>query len=109
MKDYLVDREALSKIADSLIAQKYPNQPTGAHAELHAKISEELDEQITTAVFSNLSESDLDTLNKLLDQKSSTETDFRNFFKSASLDLSKITSEAIHEYGEHFLEGGRNA
>ena len=109
MKDYLVDREALSKISDSLIAQKYPNQPTGAHAELHTKISGELDEQITTAIFGNLSESDLDTLNKLLDQKSSTETDFRNFFKSANLDLPKITSEVIRKYGEHFLEGGHNA
>ncbi len=109
MKDYLVDRETLSKIADGLIAQKYPNQPTGAHAKLHAKISEELDEQITTAVFSNLSESDLDTLNKLLDQKSSTETDFRNFFKSVNLDLPKITSEVIRKYSEHFLEGGHDA
>lgn len=109
MKDYLVDRETLSKIADGLIAQKYPNQPTGAHTELHTKISGELDEQITTAIFGNLSELDLETLNKLLDQKSSTEADFRDFFKSVNLDLPKITSGVIRKYSEHFLEGGHDA
>lgn len=105
MKEYLIDYEELAKLVDNLIAQKYPGEPAEAHQDLRRKSIEELDEAIGTAIFSSLSQPELDRLNQLLDQESATEKDYDDFLKETKLDFAKITEKAAKEYAEEFLAG----
>ena len=112
MKKYLVDYEELAKFVDTLISQKYPDEPVDRHKALREKSIEELDLAIGSAIFGSLAKPDLDRLNQLLDQESATEEDYDHFFEDLNLDLAKITERAAQKYAKQFLgadEGDKNA
>lgn len=109
MENYLVDYEALARVIDALIAQKYPNEPTEKYKDLREASIKELDEIISQAVFASLSESETNELDQLLSKDDTSETVFQDFLKNTNLDFGKITEKAVTEYGAKFLEGVENA
>ena len=106
MDDYLVDRETLSQFVDELIKKK---ALVVDNVEELNQIRENsimaLDDQISTAVFSSLTQAQIDELNILLDQDES--ADYEEFFTKYNINIHEIVKNAMQDFANNFL-GGQN-
>ena len=108
MDQYFLDRETLGKFVDELMQKK--TLPADSVADLNSireKAIEALDKKIENAVLGSLNEEQLAELNALLDKEETPEEDFRNLFKRAGVDVSKVMTNVMLEFGKDFL-GGKN-
>ena len=108
MDDYLIDRGTLGRFVDELIKQK----PLAVNSteELNAfreKCMKELDDQISDAIFDNLTDEQNKELNDILDRDDDTTEEYQDFFKRAGINLEKTIATAMQNYGAAFL-GGQN-
>ena len=107
METYLVDRDILSKVVDSLIAQKFPEQPAQDEIEaLREDGIKRLDSKISKAIFSHLDDDEIVALGKLLDDKDTTSEVFNDFFDNSSIDISQVIAGAIKDFSQEFLKAG---
>ena len=108
MDDYLLDRRTLGRFVDELIKQK-PIAVNSAE-ELNVfreKCMKELDDQISDAIFDNLTDEQNKELNDILDREDDTTEEYQDFFKRAGINLEKTIATAMQNYGAAFL-GGQN-
>ena len=106
MNDYLIEREILGQFIDELIKQK--PSPVATAAELSAwreKQMKLLDDRITAAIFGSLNEEQLVSVNQLLDQPDTTPDTFFDFFRQAGVDLPKLMTSTMTQFGREFLGG----
>ena len=109
MKDYLIDKETLEKFVDELIKQR--PVPVDRAEDLMGwkeKVIEEVDDRIGVAIFRKLNGEQLAEAERMLDDRSVDEGQFRDFFKNANVDVEKTITEVMQGYAEEFL-GGENA
>lgn len=110
MEDYLIDRETLGKFVDELIKRK--PLPVNTVEELNALREESiktLDDRISKAMLSSLTDAQLDELEQMLDRGEDSPEAYESFYKAAGVDLEQVTSVAMQQFGAEFLEGGQNA
>ncbi len=108
MDDYLIDRETLSKFIDELIKKKpLPVDSTEELNTLRENSIKALDKKIGMAIFTSLSDEQLDEYNAMLDQNEESPEVFDSFFEKAGLDLEQIITKAAEDYAKEFL-GGQN-
>ncbi len=108
MEDYLVERETLAKLVDTLLAQKFPGQPAESFSSLREESIKQLDDRISKAVFGSLSSSQLEELNAMLDRGENDPVAFQDFFKNSGVDIESIIADAMQKFAQEFL-GGQNA
>ena len=109
MEDYLIDRETLGQFIDELMKKR--TLPVDTAEELTQFREEQiraLDNRISTALFGNLTEEQVTSLNQLLDRQPDDPDAFRAFFTSQNLDLQQIITDAVTSFGAEFLAGGQN-
>ena len=109
MDNYLLDPESLGQFIDELMKKK--PLPINTPEELNAfreQNIKELDDKISMAIFTSLTNEQLDDLNQNLNQGSNiTPEFFQNFFQNAGLDLQSIITDTMTTFGKQFL-GGQN-
>ena len=105
MENYFTDYETLGKVADQLIAKKFPHQPPEDLASLREKTIEELDDQIGTAIVGSLSREQFDKFNALLDQTDTDPQAFQDFFSKSGVDPATIMTQTIQTFSKNFLGG----
>ena len=109
MENYLIEPDVLGKLVDELIRQKFHNQPTPPDlANLSEETTRDLNDQINDAIFDQLDESQLDTLNDMFDREEDNPAAFQAFLKNAGIDLEQTIQEVITKFSQNFL-GGENA
>lgn len=106
MENYLIERETLAEFVDSLIARK--TQPIENLDALREENIRKLDDSIGQAVFGNLTEGQLAELNAMLDRNEDNDQAFQDFFNRAGINLEKVITETMQNFGKEFL-GGENA
>lgn len=106
MENYLIERETLAEFVDSLIARK--TQPIENLDALREENIRKLDDSIGQAVFGNLTEGQLAELNAMLDRNEDNDQTFQDFFNRAGINLEKVITETMQNFGKEFL-GGENA
>lgn len=108
MDDYLIDRETLGQFVDELIKKKA--LPVDSAEELNNLREESinaLDKKIGIAIFTSLSDEQLDEYNAILDRDEESAEVFEDFFNKSGLDLEKIITDSMQSYAKEFL-GGQN-
>ena len=108
MDSYLVDETTLGEFVDTLLEQKYPDDPKDAHADVRTEAIKALDHKILKAIFGQLTPDEGAELNKLLDENDSDTTVFEDFFRNNSVDLEKTITNVMVDFKEDFLRGGNN-
>ena len=108
MDNYLVDRETLGQFVDSLIKTKFPNQPASDFVNLREDAIRTLDERIANSIFGGLSDPQLIELNQLLDDESTDESAFANFFTKSGINVEQSITGVFSDFKREFL-GGENA
>lgn len=109
MNDYLIDRETLSKFVDELIKNKaLPVATADGLNDLREKAIEDLDDQISTAIFGQFTESQDEEYHQLLSREDATEQDFADFFAKNGLDIEQTITDAMQTFAKEFI-GGQNA
>ncbi len=108
MDNYLIERDTLAKVVDSLLATKYPNQPESELSKVREENLKKLDDRISSAIFGKLNDEALDEINSMLDRKENDPTAFRIFFKNAGVDLEQTITDTVKSFSQEFL-GGQNA
>ena len=100
----IIEHETLGKIVDGLIAKKYPDQSPDNLSELRENTIAELDEQVITAVFNELTDPEINEINTMFDKEESDPTAFQIFFKNAGVDLEQVISDVLTQFSQKFLE-----
>ncbi len=108
MENYLIERDALGKVVDDLIAEKFPDRPSPELETLREDSIKKLDDKIGRAIFGRLNKEQLAKINEMFDEDVDDPAAFDAFFKEAGVDLNKVISDTIIEFGQEFL-GGENA
>ena len=109
MEEYLLDRETLGKFVDELIKKKaLPVDNAEELEQLREKSMKELDDKISKAIFSGLSDEQKEELEQMFDRDEQDPEAFNKFFKREGIDIEKIMSDTMQEFGTEFL-GGENA
>lgn len=103
MENYLIDRETLSDVVDSLIARK--QQPINNPELLREEGIKRLDDQISTAIFGQLNNEQLNRINALFENPSTDEATFQKFFEDAGINLEETITGAIEKFSQEFLGG----
>ena len=105
MENYLVDRETLDEIVDSLIARQ--TQPIADLSSLREESVKKLDDQIGNAVFGKLSNEQLIEMDILLDKPDLDESTIQKFFENAGVNVEQTIADTITKFSQEFL-GGTN-
>ncbi len=108
MDNYLVDRQILNQFVDILIKTKFNGRDPEGSAKLKEDASRLLDQRITDAVFGKLGDSQLEELDKILNNSSSTDETFTNFFEKNNINLQHEITTVFENFKTEFL-GGENA
>ena len=108
MDDYLIGRETLEQFVDELMKQK----PTAANTpeelnQIREKAIADLDKKIGYTLIRSMDEGQLATYEDLIHNEETTEEQFEEFFQKAGIDLEKVMTYAVAEFGKEFL-GGNN-
>lgn len=107
MENYLIERDVLGKVVDDLIAEKFPDRPSSELETLREDSIKKLDDKIGKAVFGSLNKEQLKKVNEMLDEDIDDAAAFEMFFEEAGVDLNKVISDTITDFGQEFL-GGEN-
>lgn len=108
MDNYLLDRQTLEQFVNDLIAQRFPGQvETPQITHLREVAIQTLDDRIGTAIFGNLTQSQLAEVNQLLDTTDDPAA-FQQFFQKVGIDLEVTIAKAMRKFSDEFL-GGQNA
>ena len=109
MEEYLIDRETLGKFVDELIKKKaLAVNNTEELNQIRESAIKSLDDEITLAIFGQLDDEQISELDKMFDDDSRTEDDFKKFFEDAGIKIEEVITNTMKEFGEEFL-GGENA
>lgn len=98
-----MDEEVLGHLAEVLMLQKYQNLTDNERKTIKGKIVDALDEQITQAIFSRLSNAKLATLNKLLDSDEQRVEVFQKFFDESGINLEQLIGDTAKTFTKGFL------
>ncbi|MBQ8984956.1 hypothetical protein IJ076_00125 [Candidatus Saccharibacteria bacterium] len=109
MESQLVDPAILGQFVDALISEKYPDQPETNFANLREKAIKALDFQILKSILGSLTKEQGAELNQLLDNPSSDETTFENFFKDYGINLEAVLKDTMVKFKDDFMKGAQNA
>ena len=108
MDDYLIDRQTLEQFVDELIKKR--NLPVSTAEEL-ASFKEtqikNLDDKITSELFSQLSGDQVTEFNHLLENSESSPEVFEQFFKTANINVEESIVNSMQNFALSFL-GGKN-
>ncbi len=107
MENNYLQREALGKFVDSLIAQKYPGQPVENYKDFREKSIDILDKGIDQAIYGSLNREQLAEINSLFDRNEEDPAVFDAFFERAGVDPQQKTNEVLEAFKTKFL-GGTN-
>ena len=108
MDSYLIDEAVLGQFVDTILEEKYPGEPAADHADVRKDAIAALDHQILKAIFAQLTPELGKELNDLLDDPSSDETVFTNFFSDHHINLEEVIKDTMQKFKANFL-GGENA
>lgn len=104
MGNYLIEREALEQFVDELFKQK--PLPANSAEELYSlreKTIQDLDDHLGLAIFNQLSDEQLNILNKTIDRGEDTPEFFDNFFENSGIDLKGTIASASEAFRNNFL------
>lgn len=106
MEENFVERAVLEEAADGLLKMRDYSQLSAEEFEnLRKGIIEELDKKIGDAIFSDLSDDQLDEFEALLDN-SADENAIGAFFEEHNIDLQSRIKKSMQEYKDDFLLKG---
>lgn len=109
MEDLLLDRETLGQFIDELM-KKHPLPLESAEQlnDFREQQIKSLDNQISEAIFNNLSESQAAELDHLLDTETENPDVFRDFFTRNNINVEQTITDAATAFCSNFLAGGQN-
>lgn len=107
MEQYLVERDILAKVVDTLISQKYPGETPENINTIREDGIHRLDNVISDKIFGSLNTEQLKEINKIFDDQEEDPDVFKDFFKKAGVNLEQKINEAVQEFSADFL-GGEN-
>lgn len=107
MKEYFVERENLAKMADSLIAQKYPGQPKEELGDLREKTIDQLDETISNTIIGSLNKEQFEELEAMLAKPETSTDDLKGLFEKNGINLDEKVTNAMKEFSQKFLGGDK--
>ena len=108
MDNYLIDRDTLATYVDEIMKQKPApvNTPEELN-ELREKNIKELNSRIISAIAHSMSGQQLREITAMLDNDEVSEDDYQEFFDRAGVDIQKVLTDAIAQFGADYL-GGNN-
>lgn len=106
MEPTLIDRELVGEFVDKLIAKKYPGEPASKFAGYREECIQYLDQKITDAMLSSLSETRLKELSTMIDENKITSLEvLSDFFREDGIDLIEVVERPLEDFGKSMLEG----
>ncbi|MBR2998614.1 hypothetical protein IKF34_02495 [Candidatus Saccharibacteria bacterium] len=105
MDNFIVDREILAKIIDSLIEQKPLDLNSSEELDsFREKNIKKLNDRLMFAVFNKLSEEEIEEIERLMDENSSEET-FMDYMKNHGIDVESVIEKTVIDFSSNFQKG----
>ena len=105
MENNYIQREALGKFVDSLIAQKYPGEPVEKYQDFREKSIDAIDDGIDRAIYGSLNREQLAEINGLFDRGEEDPAVFDAFFEKVGVDPQQKVNEILESFKAKFLGG----
>lgn len=107
MENNYVQRKMLGKFVDSLISQKYPDQPLENFKDFREKSIDTLSNDINNSLFEDLNRDQLAEINALFDNGENNPAVFEAFFEKNGVDPQQKATAILESFKANFL-GGTN-
>ena len=99
-----MNQAPLDDFIDRILAeQQFENLSPEVRAQLHADLSSRADDHVNAALLSNLSEEQLATFQKMLDDQSVSKESLQEFLASCIPDITQVVASALLSFSDLYL------